>query len=362
MNYLQDIYQQTNYEKYLCEKFKWNKNTFNSINWPQLSYHCNTLPLPQKVQYIKFLHKWRPTQKNLFYSNSVRCSSPACLLCGEQEDNDDHLFHCTHPIMRDAQMETLATLRTALQEIEVSVTMIESIVHYIKSWMRITEPTFITKLSPSIPLHKIIIQAITEQDKIGWDHFVRGRQSKLWIISQTLSTGRRPSLSWQHKFFMAIQKINSTLWEVRNTLQYGNGKEKLTREQRRLAPTITELYNSYTHHISTKHYNIFNTPLAQRLQFSPTENKQWIKTVKAAQKFYKREQYHFYKQHTKITRFFQHKKRPLNTSTTPQENNSGKKHKTARTSTPNTGENPRNTQSKLPFYPIQSPPPTDDPT
>ena len=293
----------------------------------------------------------------------MRCSSPECLLCKAHEDNDDHLFHCTHPIMREAQMETLTTLRAELQKIEVSAPMTESLVHYIKSWMRITEPTFISKLSPSIPFHNTLMQAITEQDQIGWDHFVRGRHSKLWITLQTLYKGRQTTLSWQHKFFTAILKINSTLWEVRNTLQYGNGKEKLTREQRRLAPTITDLYNTYTNLISVKHYNIFNTPLAQRLQFSPTENKQWINTVKAAQKFYKREQHQFYKRHTKITRFFKHHKRPLHPSTTPQEKNSGKTRKTTRTSTPNSGKRPRNTtQSKLPNYTIQPPPPTDDPT
>ena len=179
MNYLQDIYQQNNYETYLCSKFKWSKNIFHSIDWKTIENYTTTLQTPQKVQYVKFLHKWRPTPKQLFYSNSVRCFSPACLLCGAPEDKDDHIFHCTHPIMRDAQIETLTTLRSDLRKLDISASMIEATIYSIKIWMRSTEPTFRQKLSPTLPLHNILLKALTEQDKIGWDHFVRGRHSKL---------------------------------------------------------------------------------------------------------------------------------------------------------------------------------------
>ena len=120
------------------------------------------------------------------------------------------------------------------------------------------------------------------------------------------------------------QKVNSTLWGVKNTLQFGKGKEKLTWEQNRLASTITNYYYVYHHTISTKHYNIFNTPLAQTLTFSLAENEQWVNTVKAAQKFYKKEQQSFYKKHTKITQYFKHCKQIPATENLSQDNNSEK--------------------------------------
>ena len=158
-------------------------------------------------------------------------------------------------------------------------------------------------------------------------------------------------------------KINSTLWEVRNTLHFGHSKAKLTREQNRIAPTITNYYETYHHTISTKHYKIFNTPLAQRLTFSPEENKPWINTVKAAQKFYKKEQQFFYLKHTKITRYLKQHKRtaPPNTS---QDYNSRKKRKLKNTSQPQRRKLLKctYTQAKLKGFTQPPPSPMDDPT
>ena len=77
---------------------------------------------------------------------------------------------------------------------------------------------------------------------------------------------------------------------MRNNLIYGDGKEKASKEQNRLTPTITTYYNTYKQMISVKHYHMFNIPLEQRITFSPKENLQWINTYKAAKTYYKREQ------------------------------------------------------------------------
>ena len=168
--------------------------------------------------------------------------------------------------------------------------MTEVIIYYLKSWMREFPPTFLAKITTSLLLHCLLTQAILDQEKIVWDHFLSGCVSTLWTTIQQSHNKQQYAHTWQQKSIHRTQKLKSFLWEVRNTLQFGNGKEKLTRKQHRLSLTITNYYNNYHHIISNKHYNIFNTPLALWLIFTPTENKQWINTVKAAQKIYKREQ------------------------------------------------------------------------
>ena len=69
------------------------------------------------------------------------------------------------------------------------------------------------------------------------------------------------------------------MWEVRNSLIYGKGKEKLTKEKQRIIPTITNYHNKQIK--SLKHNNLFNTPLTERNTFSPKENLKWIKAVQA---------------------------------------------------------------------------------
>lgn len=88
LHYLQDIYIK-NYEDYLIEKFKRTREIFNTIDWQIIGTYSQTPPVKQKVTYVKFLHKLRLTQKKIYYANPDRCSSPACILCGALEDNDN---------------------------------------------------------------------------------------------------------------------------------------------------------------------------------------------------------------------------------------------------------------------------------
>jgi hypothetical protein len=174
--------------------------------------------------------------------------------------------------------------------------------------MRKKQTDYTHRLIPTVPTHNKLQLAIKQQNTIGWDHLVRGRLSKIWTEVQKLHNSTRLK-QWSKHFIKYIQKINHTIWEVRNNLIYGTGKEIISKEQKRLIPTLTTFYNTYKHKISSKHFHIFQIPLQQRITFSPKENTQWIQTYKAAQKFYKREQKEFYTKHIKITKYFKQKKR-----------------------------------------------------
>ena len=86
--------------------------------------------------------------------------------------------------MREAQIEALNTLRQDLHHLHTFPPLTEAIIHYLKSWMREVPPTFLAKITISFPLYRLLNQAILEQDKIGWDHFLRGRFSTLWTTIQ----------------------------------------------------------------------------------------------------------------------------------------------------------------------------------
>ena len=140
---------------------------------------------------------------------------------------------------------------------------------------------------------------------------MRGRITKRWTETQHKYSTNRGYNIWTLKFIQLLQKVNQKIWELRNNLIYGNGKEKASKEQNRLTPTITTYYNTYKQMISVKYYHIFNIPLEQGITFSPPKNLQRINTYKAAKTYYKREQKEFYNKHTKITRFFRPQKRPF---------------------------------------------------
>ena len=98
--------------------------------------------------------------------------------------------------------------------------------------------------------------------------------------------------------------VNQTIWEVRNSLIYGTGKNQTRKPRGRLIPTIKNYYQRYKTLVHPNHYHIFQIPLETRITFWSKENTQWIDTVKAAKKYYKQQQKQYFLSHQKITKYF----------------------------------------------------------
>ena len=151
---------------------------FHSIDWHAIQTYMQTLTLEQKVSFVKYSHKWRPTNKKLHQMNLFETENAEYTSCGEVEDNN-HPFKCNDPIMRDVQEEILTDLCSSLTKIHTSPSIIRILKIYIQKWMLNKPYTSTIQLHPNIQYHQEITLAIEQQEQIGWDHFIRGRLSKL---------------------------------------------------------------------------------------------------------------------------------------------------------------------------------------
>ena len=130
------------------------------------------MDIQSKVQYIKYSHKWRPTQHKLSQIDNTGSENSICPFCGEPKEDDDHPYQCPYPLMRDAQMETIALIKKSMEKINTYPILTEVITQYLKSWMRQTVPNILQKLIPTLPLHKLLLEATKQQDEIGWDNLL----------------------------------------------------------------------------------------------------------------------------------------------------------------------------------------------
>ena len=94
--------------------------------------------------------------------NFFETENAECILCGEIED-DDHLFKCNDPIMRDAQEEIITDLCSSLAKIHISLTIIKILKIYIQKRMSSTLHTPPKQLHPNIQHHQEITLAIKQQ-------------------------------------------------------------------------------------------------------------------------------------------------------------------------------------------------------
>jgi hypothetical protein len=226
-----------------------------------------------------------------------------CQLCNEIED-DDHPFKCNDPTMQDAQEEGLEILKTSLTKIHTSTTITSTIITHLRQWMRNSELPPSQSLHPDIKYHQDIQKAIHQQNKIGWDHFIRGRILGKWQVAQKLFLKTKYRSRWPILCIKSIKDASQKVWEIRNLLKFGTKPQVYTNHQKRLQPTIKSYYATFRQTVSRTQYKLFSVPLQIRYNFSPQENRQWINSVKMARKLFKRREKEFYKNFHPITKYF----------------------------------------------------------
>ena len=352
LHYLHAILQEQQYKSYLQEKFNWSDQTLKLIDWEAIEYYIKTLTIQKKVKYIKLSHKWRPTHHKLFQTSNGETQSPGCSLCGADKKNDNHPFSCTNPTMQDAHKESLKNLKKTLKTIGTYPLMTEVIIHYLKNWMKHTQPDYTHRLLQSIPIHHSLLQNIQDQTSIGWDNLLRGKIATSWTTTQKLYTPGKNMKLLKKKLIINLIHMSNYIWESRNKMNFGTTETKLSKQQKQLEPLITKLYTHYKKTTQHSHHHLFNTRLQLRIKFSPQENSQWICTVKIAMRLHKKKQKHFFKTHKKNTQYFNTRKRKTQEKDQEQQTNANQHRNKLR----------KTTQSNIGTFLIHRDPPNDAPT
>lgn len=132
---------------YLKLKFHWTQDIIINIDWNSHHSYIKSFPLSQKIQFIKHIYKWTPRNKKLYQISYQECNLPKCPLYGHPQEDNNHPYKCTHPMMREAQMESIQKLRQSLQKIQTHPIITEIIAHHIKKWMRTEDPDIVHRLN-----------------------------------------------------------------------------------------------------------------------------------------------------------------------------------------------------------------------
>jgi hypothetical protein len=145
-------------------------------------------------------------------------------MCNTDNKDDDHLYQCEHM--------TRSSWRTLLFETidaKFHVILDPDILAIIRIGLR----AYFTDCSPDFseqfpdgystsPYEALI----TKQNKIGWDHFVRGNLTKEWRLVQYQFAKRygmvKQSEGWTVDLVKMMANSSLQLWEIRNTCRHGH--------------------------------------------------------------------------------------------------------------------------------------------
>ena len=133
---------------------------------------------------------------------------------------------------------------------------------------------------------KPIRQALMEQKKIGWDHFMLGRISQQWSEIQgkyyKRLNLRKTGNKWAEELIKEIWTIHCTIWNRRNEILHGTGNHKVLGTKDYEKEIDRELQDGYALLLSTEHYLFKGITMDIVREWNANKKDKWLRTVRAA--------------------------------------------------------------------------------
>jgi hypothetical protein len=151
------------------------------------------------------------------------CYDHRCPKCAAAHEDDDHLYQCQHVTPSQWRTSLLDKIYNQLHSI-LDPHLIAVIRISLRAYFNDSSPDFSERFPQgysSTPYNDVI----TQQNAIGWDHFIRGKVSKEWQQVQYQYAKRygmiKQSEGWVLGLIKIMANLSFQLWELRNQCRHG---------------------------------------------------------------------------------------------------------------------------------------------
>jgi hypothetical protein len=214
--------------QYYRARFHWSLDVFEGIDWQQYSMAYRRFPR-QRTFFSKLGWKKLPVAGRLHKRTS--CYDHLCPTCAAEHEDDDHVYQCQHITRSQWRTSILDKIYDKFNTV-LDPDLMAIIRIGLRAYFNDSSPDFSDRFPQgysSTPYNDII----TQQNDIGWDHFIRGKISKEWQHVQYQYAKRYGLIQQSEGWVLGLIKLmaNSSfqLWELRN--QCCHGHNNATRQQ-----------------------------------------------------------------------------------------------------------------------------------
>ena len=201
-----------------------------------------------------------------------------CPRCGQENETTLHVLLCQEASASQRWKNALNSLDTWMTDNNAEPDMQEIIIKSLQSWRNWTTPP------PSPGSDQVtLIQAMAEQNSIGWHNFIDGFISKQWTILQRqylkeLGSMKSPIL-WISRFQRRIWEIPWEMWLHRNEYLHNDGTTIHFQETVAINNEIREEYVTRGGDLPVSYLYLFHHPLDTLLMQSIFSRKEWLMSV-----------------------------------------------------------------------------------
>jgi hypothetical protein len=278
-------------QDYCMKKYSWSLWVYNSIDWDAIRRAWRRGTQTQLMHTSKLMYGWLPVNHVVGrYSGITQCPG-----CCESDETLDHLFHCPHPAMTQARLDSLASLRRFLIRSHISRGFSYTFLECVTSYLEGTSPY------TTIPLGQETYQS---QLDIGHSLFLRGFLSTKWTSLLRFFGHDHPehgitsiiSHMW-HEFFHRI-------WVARNHLLHRSQNMTTATLEHQLEDKLNWYLSHKTHALS----RVDQLRISFTWDDLPTMplhvKKEWVRHLDAAKAAWDIERLQLERRQSVITNFF----------------------------------------------------------
>ena len=259
------------YKAYLCPKYALTP-VWDRINWIALGWaRCQSGQLVVTIS--KYLHGWLSLCSELERHGKFRRAT--CPFCDECKTTA-HLFRCKEPTQHKVIQHTMLQFWSKCDEILLP-SLCAALRQSFNQWQRRRDD-----IEPDNH-----IKAISEQETIGWDQFIRGRIAISFPAIQEdalrRKSHRNPVYAAGMKMVMVIQEIlqcSLFLWNHRNKRAHQTDGEIHALHTQELHAQVHAMYQlSHCLHPEIQS-QMFRVPVAEMVKKSHSSLKIWLGQVR----------------------------------------------------------------------------------
>lgn len=185
--------------EYYKQKYGWLNKELDIIWWKPLEIALKKQNYTDRLAVQKFIHDFSRTKyrEHMYYDYIPQ----TCPICTTTIENEDHILKCLVSTCHQLRQQWIAELTKHLTTYCPTIIK-DLIIQHIHHWL---EPTIHQTTFQDVP--ECLKKGLTEQGKLGWDHFIKGRITDIWgpVLTQLRN----------NPIYKIKSKIDITTWATR---------------------------------------------------------------------------------------------------------------------------------------------------
>ncbi|KAL7545317.1 hypothetical protein ACHAWF_008670 [Thalassiosira exigua] len=208
---------------YVINKFEWTPELHACVNWRALGTAKNRLKMNDNIRISKLLHNWLNVGRQKKKIEQI-IHDGKCPCCGTEDEDQEHLYKCTHPRMREAIEDGINAMEENFYKARVPKSTYLAFLDMVR---RTTNSTRERKRWPC----DLATLAVEKQETLGTHALLRGHHHVQWCETIRETYGARSPPPGSTKvprdktpFEMSVMLIEEvwnffeTIWTTRNDI------------------------------------------------------------------------------------------------------------------------------------------------